>query len=166
MRLLLRPMLVALALSLAAPLHAQAVLPDSIMNAVRAAAHGCEVTNVQRIAGDTVVVTLLDSTLTQTRWEDVEWTLCGGAGTGASVRDVSRAIVQPLWAAWPRMSPAKTATLDIRSPAADSIRVRLSFPQSDAPAVQNPQGDESTIRAVGDTRHVDGAPKNPASRAP
>lgn len=128
MRVIFRLVLMSLALGVVAPLQAQSVLPDSVMNTVRAAAQGCEVIEVRRITGDTVVVMLMDSTLTQTRWDDAVWSLCGGSRTGSSTRDISRAILKPLWVAWPGMSPARTATLEIRSPSDDSIRMRLSFP--------------------------------------
>ena len=113
---------------LAPTLHAQDASPDRLMRLAQAEAPGCRITGVHQIAGDTIVVSLVDSLLTAVAFDSGEWQLCDGAARQQTTRDVSRAILRPLWAAWgPKVRPT-IGVVEIASLVVGDAYFRLAFP--------------------------------------
>lgn len=120
-------------------LSAQSEVADSLLHVAQAQAPRCNITEVRRLGGDTILVSLVDSLLSSEAFEAGDWQLCDGVARNQTTRDVSRAILGPLWSAWGSSSGLKTAVLDIHSLVAEDAHLRLAFP---APVRPDPESRE------------------------
>ena len=107
---------------------AQSEVADTVLIAAQAMAPRCEIIEVRKLPGDTVYVALVDSLLSSESFEAGAWQLCDGAARNQTTRDVSRAILGPLWSAWGRSAGLKVAVLDIHSLTRGDANFRLAFP--------------------------------------
>jgi len=76
---------------------------------------------------------LVDSLLTSVAFDAGEWQLCDGAARQQTTRDVSRAIIRPLWSAWGATVRPTMAVVEIQSLVVGDAFFRLAFP-APAPA--------------------------------